>query len=80
MNEEFKEKEFEFVPHSNFHKIIITQVIVLGIILAGVFLIKYTNMSNYKKITAFYEKYFCDDTSVTQVLQEDDVKDDTDEV
>lgn len=71
MGEELSLKDIRFEPHSNIHKIIITQVIVLFLILVGILTVKYTNSKNYKKITEFYNEYFCDDTSVSEVLEED---------
>lgn len=52
------------------YKIIITQAICMGIILASIMLIKYISKSTYTELKNFYETYICDDTTITEVLED----------
>lgn len=69
--EELENRKPEFVPHSNFHKIVIVQVICAAILLLGIIAVRYINKESFSDIRSFYEKNLLTETSVDEVLGED---------
>lgn len=65
---ENNEKTSFFVPHNNFHKIVIVQAICVLVLLMGIVLMRYCSKETFERIKEFYEQELLTETTVEEVL------------
>lgn len=61
-------KKVVFVPHNNFHKIVMVEAICACVILLGIIAMRYFSKNTFKNIKELYEQELLTETTVEEVL------------